>query len=138
MPPTLAELRRAAARLVSRGKHRPGGQDDYATVPVTVRARTSDNADMRLLLDVRVEAGTLQADDLDRFVHECAVPATRRWVAQHDLAGLQADLAPELGDVAASVRDGLAEVGATLLDVELVAAEHLLSSPSADPADGPE
>lgn len=91
---------------------------------------------MRLLLDVRVEGVTIPLHDLDRLVFALTVPATRRWVAQHDLAGLQADLAPELDEVGATVRDGLAEVGVTLLDVELVAAEHLLSSPSADPANG--
>lgn len=137
MPTPLARLRLAVARLLCRGRGAGAGADGSSTVPVTVRARTADRADMRLLLEVRVEAGSLQAGDLDRFVHQWTVPATRAWVAQHDLAGLQADLAPELDEVAATVRDGLATVGATLLGVELVAAEHLLASPSADPADGP-
>lgn len=126
------------ARLLCRGRGARSGTDGSSTVPVTVRARTADRADMRLLLEVHVEAGTLQQGDLDRFVHEWTVPATREWVSQRDLAGLQAELAPELDEVAAIVREGLVTVGATLLGVELVAAEHLLASPSADPADGPE
>ena len=138
MPTLFAQIRHAAGRILCGGAKGAAGPASITTVPVTVRAHTSDDADMRLLLDVRVEGVTLPPHDLDRLVHALTVPATRRWVAQHDLAGLQADLAPELDDVGASVRDGLAEVGANLLDVELVAAEHLLSSPSADPANGSE
>lgn len=138
MPPSLARLRLAVGRLLCRGRATGSRSTGSSTVPVTVRARTADGADLRLLLEVRVEAGKLQPGDLDRFVHEWTVPATREWVAGHDLAGLQADLAPELDEVAGAVRVGLAEEGATLLDVELVAAEHLLSSPSAGPADGSE
>lgn len=137
MPPALARLRLAVARLLGWGRGAGHGTDGSSTVPVTVRARTADRADMRLLLEVRAEAGTLEPGDLDRFVHEWVVPATREWVAQHDLAGLQADLPPELDEVASTVRVGLTTVGATLLGVELVAAEHLLASPSADAADGP-
>lgn len=135
MPPALARLRLAVARLLCRSR-RTGNAS--STVPVTVRARTADRADMRLLLEVHVEAGTVRPGELDRLVHEWTVPAARQWVARHDLSGLQADLAPELDEVAAAVRDGLATVGVAMLGVELVAAEHLLASPSADWVDGPE
>ncbi len=138
MPSLFARIRRAVGRFLGGGPEGAAGLASISTVPVSVRARTSDDADMRLLLDVRVEGATLPLHDLDRLVLALTVPATRRTVAKHDLAGLQVDLAPELDEVGASVRAGLAEVGATLLDVELVAAEHLLSSPSADPANGPE
>ncbi|WP_408895580.1 hypothetical protein ACJ5H2_11780 [Nocardioides sp. R1-1] len=137
MPPLFARLRLTAARLFEGAAPADGGSS-YQAVPVTVRALTSDAADMRLLLEVRVEGGALEGHDVERFVHAVAVPATRRWIERHDLAGLQAQLTPALCEVGRTIHDPLAELGLTLLDVVLVAAEHVLTSPWADPVDGSE
>lgn len=137
MPPLLARLRLAAARLFEGAPHADGSAS-YQAVPVTVRALTSDAADMRVLLEVRVEGETLEGHDVERFVHAIAVPATRRWIERDDLAGLQAQLTPVLCEIGRTIRDPLAELGLTLLDVVLVAAEHVLTPPSTDPADGSE
>lgn len=136
MASSLAQIRLGLARLMAGGALRSNGQACSSTVPVTVRAHTSDGADIRLLLDVQVQGATIPTMELDRLVHAVAVPETRRWVAQHDLAELQRNLAPELTEVGTSVREGLSAAGASLVLVELVAAEHLLASPSADPVHG--
>lgn len=141
MQTSLASVRLAVGRFLGGGATLAHGMT-YATVPVTVRARTSDGADLRLLVEVHVEVGPHRAEDADRFVHALTVPAMRQLVAQHDLLGLGTVLAPErspapeLAVVRRIVREGVAEVGMTLVDVELVAAEHLLASPSTDPAHG--
>ncbi|HWJ65673.1 MAG TPA: hypothetical protein VNT31_03260 [Nocardioides sp.] len=137
MPPLFARLRLAAARLCEGAAPADGGAS-YQAVPVTVRALTSDAADMRLLLEVRVEGGALEGHDVERFVHAVAAPATRRWIERHDLAGLQAQFTPVLCEVGRTIHDPLAELGLTLLDVVLVAAEHVLTPPSTDPVDGSE
>lgn len=138
MPPLLDRLRLAVARLFQGSSRAPNVEAGFHTVQVTVGALTSDGADMRILMDVRVEGGTLEARDRDRFVHAVTIPAVRHWIERHDLSGLQAQLTPVLDEVGRRIQEPLAEMGLTLLDVQLFSAEHLLSRPSTDPADGPE
>lgn len=134
-----ARLRLAVARLFEGAPKAPSGEVTYLTVPVTVRALTTDRADMRLLIDVRVEGGgSLTDHDRERFVHAVTIPATRDWVERHDLAGLHTQLTPVLYEIRRTIQEPLAQMGPTLLDVELVAAEHLLSPPTTDPTDGSE
>lgn len=135
MPPILARLRVALARLVDATAPAPGGTT-YDTVALTVRAFTADAADLRLLMEVRVEGSTLDPHDRERFVHAVTVPSARRWIERHDLAGLQAQLAAGLDEIARTIQEPLAEMGLTLLGVELVAAEHLLSRPPTEVVDG--
>ncbi|WP_435770630.1 hypothetical protein [Nocardioides sp. SYSU DS0651] len=137
MPSVLARLHLTAARLVD-GRTSAPHVVSHQVVPVTVRALTADAADLRLLLEVRVEDGTLDPHLAERFVHAVAVPATRRWIERHDLASLQTRLTPVLSEVGGTIEDPLAELGLTLLDVVLVAAEHVLTPASTDPVDGPE
>lgn len=131
MPAPLAHLRLAVGRLVCGQGRRTASASDYVTVPVTVQAGTSDGAELRLHLEVKAEAGGLDLYELDRLICALVIPATRRWARQHDLAGLSG-LGPALDEVAAGVREGLAEVGTTLLGIELMAAEHLLAADSAN------
>lgn len=135
----LARLRLALARLVEGTLTASSGEDSHLTVPVTVRAHTTDGADVRVLLEVRVGGeGSLTAHDRERFVHAMVMPATRHWVGQHDIAGLEAQLSPVLTEVEQSIRMSLSDMGLRLLDVSLVAAEHVLTPPTTDRVDGSE
>lgn len=94
-------------------------------VPLTVRCRTADGADIRLLLeaDVATSARTRTAElEIERVAMALVVPAAEEAVRRRDLASLAAD--PTLD---------LAHVGGDLLTVRVIAVEHLLASPSADP-----
>jgi hypothetical protein len=135
MPPLHAKLRLTLGQLFA-GTRTPSATE-YHAVPVTVRADTADGADVRLIVEVRVDGGALEPHDLDRFVHAVTIPATRHRIEGHDLDRLQAELGDELHGVAREIREPLTELGITLLDVELVSAEHLLSPPAAAAVDGP-
>lgn len=134
---TLAPLRLALARLLD-GTEPTGSTGVYHAVPVTARAFTSDGSDVRLLMEVRVESGDLEAHDRERLVHAVSVPAARSWIEGRDLAGLQAGLSPALDEIARMISGPLDELGLAVIDIELVAAEHVLAPASAERADGPE
>lgn len=135
----LARLRRAVARLLDEKPKASTGKSSYVTIPVAVRAFTTDEADMRLLMNVRVEGcRPLPDHDRDSFVHAVTIPSARHWIERHDLAGLQAELTPVLYEIGRTIEEPLSEMGLMLLDVDLVAAEHLLSPPKTDPLDGSE
>lgn len=147
MPLTLTRLRRSLGRLLAvrddgippRGE---GGGTQAAqalhVVPLTVRARTADAADLRVLLEVRLSSPypELPDDDLERITLALVVPATSDWVRRQDLAVLDAGLGPRLLEVEDTVRAPLHSLGAELLAVDVIACEHLLASPSADPDEG--
>lgn len=104
---------------------------DDLVVPVTVRAQTSDGADIRLLLEADVDASgkTLSknvAAELERVALAIVVPAAEEAVRRRDLASLAADPS-----------GGLDDIGGDLLSVRVVAVEHLLLSPSAAPGPMP-
>lgn len=95
-------------------------------VPVTARCRTADGADIRVLLeaDVATAARSRTAElEIERVAMALVVPAAEEAVRRRDLASLVAD--PSLD---------LTHVGGDLLTVRVVAVEHLIASPSADPA----
>lgn len=95
---------------------------DYLVVPVTVRAQTSDGADIRLLLEADVDAsGKAKPAELERVALAIVVPAAEEAVGRRDLA-----------DLAADPSGGLDDIGGDLLSVRVVAVEHLLLSPSGD------
>ena len=130
-------IRLSLGRLLSGTAPAPSPAAYYA-VPVTVRTDTADRADLRLILEVRVDGGPLGPHELDRYVHAVTIPAARHWVEAHDLHDLRAELACGLHAIAREIREPLAELGTELLDVELVSAEHLLASPTAAAVDGPD
>ncbi len=101
------------------------------TVPLTVRALTSDGADVRLLLEVDVRSGPLPSElGPERITFALVVPALERWVRQHDLASLTVEVERALGGVAAQFRSELLTLGVHLVRVQVVAVEHLIVSPS--------
>ncbi|WGY01454.1 MULTISPECIES: hypothetical protein [unclassified Nocardioides] len=92
-------------------------------VPLTVRSRTADGADIRLLLEADVDAaGRASAAELERVAFAIVVPAVEEAVRRRELAALAADPTA-----------GLDHIGGALLRVRVVAVEHLIVSPSADP-----
>lgn len=105
-------------------------------MPLTVRTRTEDAAELRLLLDAVVapSASSAASDDaeLERVAHALLVPATERWVRRHPLVAIQHSPARARSAIEESVRPEFAGLGATLLRLDIVAIEHLLLSPSAD------
>lgn len=153
MPPTLARFRRSLGRLLTPGLDGPdpwgeGGGDHAAdqvhVVPLTVRTRTADDADIRLLLEARLASATLPPAELERMALALVVPAVAQWVRRRDLAALEADLVPGapgldrgLAEVCGEVRGPVSALGGDLLSIGVVAGEHLLRSPSGDVVDGP-
>ena len=113
------------------------------TVPVTVRAQSDDDAELRIMLDAVVApaANASIPPDLERLTHALLVPAVERWVRQRSLASFQDNLNVARAAFEDNVRPEFAGLGATLLRLDLVAVEHLLVSPSArsdeDHADDP-
>ncbi len=109
------------------------------TVPLTVRALTSDGADVRLLLEAEVlSVSVASALVAERVTHALVVPALERWVRRHDLASLTVELERSVSGVAVHLKDELGALDTKLLRLEVIAVEHLLASPSADPdADRP-
>ncbi|WP_436697797.1 hypothetical protein [Nocardioides sp. BYT-33-1] len=138
----LPSLRRALG--LRSGRHdtaRPraadGGQPVFV-VPVTVRERTDDDADIRLLLEAKLSSATLPLGEIDRITLALVVPAASAWVRRQRLAALEHSLGPRLREVEESVCHQTRALGADLLSVEVVAVEHLLVSPSADADQGGE
>ncbi|GAA1509941.1 hypothetical protein [Nocardioides humi] len=114
---------------------RPGGSagsQPVYVVPVTVRERTEDDADIRLLLDAKLSSATLPQAEVDRIALALIVPAASTWVRRQRLATLEDSLGPRLREVEEGVCHQTRALGADLLSVEVVAVEHLLVSPSAD------
>ncbi|UUW90264.1 hypothetical protein ABFU82_16365 [Nocardioides sp. WV_118_6] len=144
MPPPLTRLRRTLGRLlaVRDDGHRPwgegGGTQTLHVVPLTVRARTADAADLRMLLEVRLASPypDLPDDDLERITLALVIPATSDWVRRHELTALDDALGPRLLTVEDAVRAPMLSLGAELLAVDVIACEHLLASPSAEPDQG--
>ncbi|MBM7516781.1 hypothetical protein [Nocardioides nitrophenolicus] len=96
-------------------------------VPLTVRSRTADGADLRLLLEADVDAsGRTSAAELERVAFAIVVPAVEEVVRRRELAQLAEDPTA-----------GLDRIGGDLLSVRVVAVEHLIVSPSADPSADP-
>lgn len=137
MPPVLARFRRALARLLDGRVHDPDGVGLHV-VPLRIRATTADGAALRLLVEVRLEAGPRALEDREQFVHAVTTPAIRHWIEELDLAHAETLLAPSLADLASRVREPLAELGMVLVEIRLVAAEHLLTPSASGPADGAE
>lgn len=102
-------------------------------VALTVRARTADGADLRLLLEARVSSPDLPDDELERLSIALVVPATSDWVGRHQVRALDGGLGPRLLEVEACARAPMRSLGAELLAVDVIACEHLLASPSAEP-----
>lgn len=100
-----------------------GDMPPTTVVPLTVRSRTADGADIRLLLEADVvTAGRASTAELERVALAIVVPAAEEAVRRRELATLAID--PTLG---------LDAVGGHLLSVRVVAVEHLLLSPSGEP-----
>ncbi|GEB14855.1 hypothetical protein GUY44_01055 [Pimelobacter simplex] len=144
MPLTLTRLRRSLGRLLavrddgSPPRGEGSGTQALHVVPLTVRARTADAADLRVLLEARLSSPfpDLPDDDLERITLALVVPATADWVRRQELAVLDAGLGPRLLEVEDAVRAPLRSLGAELLAVDVIACEHLLASPSAEPDEG--
>ena len=105
------------------------------TVPLTVRGVTRDEADVRLLLEaVTVPAGDAASPAwLGRVVDAIVVPAAGRWLGDHALADLD-DPVPLRVALEERVVPELTGLGVLLLRCDVVAVEHLVVSPSAEPA----
>lgn len=120
----------------------PSGQThghlaETLSVPLAVRARTSDGADLRLLLEVTLapELVTSQSE-IERIAQALVVPALRRWLVEHALSALPDGLLSARTDLEAVVQPEFEALGARLLRLDVVAVEHLLTSPSAEPMAG--
>lgn len=142
MPLTLARLRRTLGRPLAvgcAGPHPRGeGSGTQATVPLTVRGPTADGADVRLLVETMLAAGPTAPPEPVRIALALLLPASRRWLAGHDLARLPEALPGARDSLEDAVRDEFGELGLRLLRFDVVAVEHLLASPSAeDQAGGP-
>lgn len=126
------DLRRTLAHLIAAQAH--GRPIETLLVPMVVRGRTADRADLRVLLDgiVEVEAVADRAE-LERMIHAIVVPGVRRWLAERALADLPEALPGARPELEAMVQPELEALGTRLLRLDLVAVEHLLVSPSADP-----
>ncbi|GAA4819414.1 hypothetical protein ACFQ0K_10780 [Nocardioides caeni] len=142
MPPALARLRRALGRWTtdwsdgSRPRGEGGGSQVLRNVPLMTRARTVEDADLRLLLDARLSSPTLSGADLERVALALIVPAAAEWVRRQRLDALAHSHGRRLPEIEEVVALPLRGLGAELLSIEVVAAEHLLASPSGDDATG--
>lgn len=106
-------------------------------VPLAVRGLTTDGADLRLLLEAQVAPGTVTARaELERIAQALVVPAVRRWLAEHELAGLPDQLFAAQPELESVVQPEFEALGARLIRLDVVAVEHLLASPSGDPVPG--
>lgn len=142
MPLHLARLRHVLGRLVAAGGagNRPRGGGSGAQtvlVPLTVRATTRDGADIRLLLDARFSSPSLGDGEVERIAVALLVPAAAREVRRSVLRALEHSPSSVLSPALQVVRPQAAALGVELHALEVVAAEHLLASPSA-PDDGVE
>lgn len=140
MPLHLARLRRLLGRLVADGSagNRPRGEGSgtqTVVVPLLVRAGTRDGADIRLLVDARLSSSWLDGAELERLALALVVPAAAREVRRSLLPELDRSPARVLEPAVEMVRPQIAALGGELHNLEVVAAEHLLRSPSA-PDDG--
>lgn len=138
MPSLLARLRRVLglSSTAARGKIRLRGEgdgDQPHVVPLTIRTHTGDGADLRLLLEARLAPTRLARDELDRVAAAVIEPVATAWVRRRRLAAIRG-LGPRLGEVENDVRAQLDGLGAPLVTIDVVAVEHLLTSPSADDA----
>ncbi|WGX97532.1 hypothetical protein [Nocardioides sp. L-11A] len=144
MASTLSSLRRALGLRSGRRHDAPRSRGGDApgqpvfVVPVTVRDRTDDDADIRLLLEAKLSSATLPRAEVDRIALALVVPAAGAWVRRQRLAALEDSLGPRLREVEEGVCHQTRALGADLLSVEVVAVEHLLVSPSADADQGGE
>jgi hypothetical protein len=137
--PRWTVLRRALARALPTGRQHDAFTEvtEAMTVPLAVRGRTTDGADLRLLVDVTVVPVTAVAGpDLERIAQALVPPAVRRWAAEHDLDHLQASLPTARTALESAVQPEIEALGARLLRLDVVAVEHLLASPSAEPDPG--
>ena len=140
MPSTLARLRRVLglSSTAARGKLRLRGEvggDQPDVVPLTIRTPTADGADLRLLLEARFAPTRLPQEELDHVAVAVIEPVATLWVRRQRLAAIQRALGPRLRDVEDDVRAQLSGLGAPLIALDVVAVEHLLTSPSADRSD---
>lgn len=136
MPPPLARLRRALGRSLAVGYDGPrprgeGGGTQHA-LPITVRGPAADGADVRLLVEAMVAAGPAAPADPVRVAHALLLAASRRWLADRDLPGLQEGLPQARDALEGAVGAEFRELDLRLLRFDVVAVEHLLASPSAD------
>lgn len=144
MPLPLTRLRRTLGRLLAirddgqRPRGEGSGTQTLHVVPLTVRARTADHADLRVLLEVRLASPypDLPDEDLERITLALVVPATSDWVRRQEISALDSALGPRLLAVEDTVRAPMRSLGAELLAVDVIACEHLLASPSAEPDQG--
>lgn len=131
------ELRRALARVVATDETH-SQVSEALTVALAVRGRTADDADLRLLVEATVVPDDARAGvDLERVAHALVLPATRRWLAGHDLDQLTDALAGAPAELESVVEPEFEALGARLLRLDIVAVEHLLASPSGDDAEPP-
>lgn len=108
------------------------------TVPLTIRAVTSDGADVRLLVEAEVRPVPPAEDPgVERITHALVEPALEEWVGRHPLSALSGELERSLGGVAARLRVDLGRLDVDLIRLEVPAVEHLIRSPSGDGHDAP-
>ncbi len=108
------------------------------TVPLTIRATTSDGADVRLLVEAEVRpALPVHTTGVERVTHALVVPALEHWVGRQQLSELGGELERSLGGVAAKLRSDLGRLDVDLLRIDVEAVEHLIKSPSAGPVGPP-
>ena len=101
------------------------------TVPLTIRATTSDGADVRLLVEAEVRpALPTHTAGVERVTHALVEPALERWVGRQQLSELSGELERSLGGVAAKLRSDLGRLDVDLLRIDVAAVEHLIRSPS--------
>ncbi|PWN03105.1 hypothetical protein DJ010_08215 [Nocardioides silvaticus] len=106
--------------------------DEPDTVPLTIRASTSDGADVRLLVEAEVRpALPTHNTGVERITLALVEPALERWVGRHQLSELGGELERSLGGVAAKLRSDLGRLDVDLLRIDVAAVEHLIKSPSA-------
>lgn len=107
--------------------------DDTDRVPLAVRTRTADLADVRLLLEVLIRPLDPKHVSAEQVGERAVVPVVRQWVHDHPMADLPGELAaPALH---AALVDEVAAFGGEFAGLEVVAVEHLIVSPSADEPD---
>lgn len=104
-------------------------------VPLTVRGDTADGADLRLLLEARLASRTLPDAEVERVAYALIEAGAGRWLRSQRLEQLADSVGPRLTSVEDAVREPAAGLGVDVIAVDVVAVEHLLVSPSADPAD---
>lgn len=135
--PRWTGIRRSLARATAPTGRTHGHLDAMTLVPLALRGRTADGADLRVLLDAHVAPDAADAGpELERVTQALVVPAVQRWLAEHRLAELPAGLVQARGELESVVQPELTALGARLLRLEVVAVEHLLASPSGEPDEG--